>query len=75
MSNFYASASNPPPRQSGWRRGLAKVEKAWEENPIGVALVAVGVMTAAAKLIDSVGSYQSKRAYAKDAERRSRTNK
>jgi hypothetical protein len=29
------------------------------------------VFTAAAKLIDSIGSYQSKRAYAKEAERRS----
>lgn len=72
MSNmgpgFYA---NPQPRQSGWKRGLAKVEKAWGENPMGVAIVGAAVMTAAAKLIDSIGSYQSKRAYAKDAERRS----
>lgn len=73
MSNFYAANVPPQPKlQSGWRRGLAKIEKAWEENPMGVAIVAAAVMTAGAKLIDSIGSYQSKRAYAKDAERRSR---
>lgn len=53
-------------------KAIDKIKQAWNENPIGVAIVAAGVMTAAAKLIDSIGSYQSKRAYAKDAERRSR---
>jgi hypothetical protein len=52
---------------------LAKVEAMWAENPMGVAIVAAGVMTAGAKLIDSIGSYKSKKAYAKDADRRSRT--
>lgn len=68
MSQYHV---NPQPKQSGWKKGWKKIEKAWEENPIGLALVATGVFTAAAKLIDSIGSYQSKRAYAKEAERRS----
>lgn len=49
-----------------------KLKQAWNENPIGVAIVAAAVMTAAAKLIDSVGSYQSKRAYAEEARSRSK---
>jgi hypothetical protein len=59
-------AYNPPKTKA-----MDKIKQAWDENPIGVALVATGVFTAAAKLIDSIGSYQSKRAYAKEAERRS----
>ena len=73
MSNLYTVPPPPGYKESGWKRGLAKVEAMWAENPMGVAIVAAGVMTAAAKLIDSVGSYKSKKAYAKDAERRSRT--
>ena len=53
-------------------KAMDKIKQAWNENPIGVALVAAAVMTSAAKLIEAVGSYQSKRAFAKDAERRSR---
>jgi hypothetical protein len=60
----------PPQRP----KAIDKLKQAWNENPIGVAIVAAGVMTAAAKLIDSVGSYQSKRAYAKDAERRTKSS-
>lgn len=72
MSNLYTVPPPPGYKESGWKRGLKKVEAMWEQNPMGVAIVAAGVMTAGAKLIDSIGSYQSKKAYAKDAERRSR---
>lgn len=70
MSNYF-TPPEPQPKPSGWKRGLKKLERVWEENPMGVAIVAAGVMTAAAKLIDSIGSYQSKRAYAEEARRRS----
>lgn len=58
---------NPPKPKA-----IDKIKQAWNENPIGVALVGATVMHAAAKLIEAVGSYQSKRAFAKDAERRSK---
>lgn len=53
-------------------KAIDKIKQAWNENPIGVAIVAAGLLTAAAKFVDAVGGYQSKRAYAKDADRRSR---
>lgn len=53
-------------------RGLEKLKEAWNENPIGVCVVAAAVMTAAGKLIDSIGSYQSKKAYAEEARYRAR---
>jgi inosine-uridine nucleoside N-ribohydrolase len=53
-------------------KAIDKLKQAWNENPIGVAIVAAGVMTATAKLLDSIGSYQSKRAYAEEARSRSR---
>lgn len=55
-----------------FNRGIEKLKEAWNENPIGVCLVAAAVMTAAGKLIDSVSSYQSKRAYAEEARNRAR---
>lgn len=51
-------------------KGLEKLKEAWNENPIGVCIVAAAVMTAAGKLIDSIGSYQSKRAYVEDVKKR-----
>jgi hypothetical protein len=53
-------------------RAMDRIKQAWNENPMGVAIVAAAVMTAAAKLLDSVGSYQSKKAYAEEARTRSR---
>lgn len=44
---------------------MDKIKQAWNENPIGVAIVATGVCTALAKLIDSVSGIQSRRAYAR----------
>lgn len=53
-------------------KAFDKIKEAWDQNPMGVAIVVAAVFTAAAKLIDSVGSYQSKRAYAEEARNRSR---
>lgn len=53
-------------------KAFDKIKEAWDQNPMGVAIVAAAVFTAAAKFIDSVGSYQSKRAYAEEARNRSR---
>lgn len=45
-------------------KALAKIKEAWDENPVGIVIIAAGLLTASAKFIDSVASYQSKRAYA-----------
>ena len=47
-----------------------KIKEAWNENPIGVAIVVAGLFTATAKLVDAVAGIQSKRAYS-----RQRSNK
>lgn len=51
-------------------KAMEKLKEAWNENPIGTCIVAAAVMTAAAKLIDSIGSYQSKKAYVEDVKKR-----
>jgi hypothetical protein len=53
-------------------KAWSKIKEAWDQNPMGVAIVVTAVFTATAKLIDSVGSYQSKKAYAEEARNRSR---
>jgi hypothetical protein len=50
--------------------GVQKLKEAWNENPIGVAIVAGAVLTATSKLIDAVSGIQSKRAYAKNRGKR-----
>lgn len=42
-----------------------KIKDAWNENPIGVAIVVAGLFTATARLIDAVAGIQSKRAYSR----------
>ena len=42
-----------------------KIKEAWDENPMLVAVIATGAVTAFSKLIDAVAGIQSKRAYAK----------
>lgn len=42
-----------------------KIKEAWNENPIGVAIVVAGLFTATARLIDAVAGIQSKRAYSR----------
>jgi hypothetical protein len=50
--------------------GVQKIKQAWNENPIGVAIVAGGVLTAVSKTIDAIAGFQSKRAYAKNRGKR-----
>lgn len=45
-----------------------------DDNPIIFLGVIAALMTAGAKLIDAVGGYRSKQAYAKDANRRVRNS-
>lgn len=42
-----------------------KIKQAWNENPLGVAIVVGGLLTATARLIEAISGVQSKRAYAK----------
>lgn len=49
-----------------------KLKQAWNENPLGVAIVVATVLTAAGKLIDSVSSIQGRRAYAKQVNHRTK---
>lgn len=50
--------------------GMDKVKQAWNENPMGVAIVAAALLTAASKFIDSVAGIQSKRAYSRQGRRK-----
>jgi len=43
-----------------------KIKEAWDENPMLVITVGTGAVAVLGKFIEAVGSYQSKRAYAKD---------
>lgn len=49
-----------------------KIKQTWNENPIGVAIVATALLTAAGKLLDSVGALISRRAYAQQVKDRSK---
>jgi hypothetical protein len=51
-------------------KALDKIKEAWDENPLGVAIVAAGLLTAAGKLIDSISGIQSRRAYARQGRRK-----
>lgn len=42
-----------------------KIKEAWDENPMLVMAVATAAIGTSAKLIEALGSIQSKRAYAK----------
>lgn len=42
-----------------------KLKEAWDENPVAVLTAAGLVLTASAKVIDSLSSAQGRRAYAK----------
>jgi hypothetical protein len=61
------------PISKGINEAVGRLKEAWDENPIGVLLAGAAFFTGAAKFIDSFGSYQSKRAYAKEAEERAKT--
>lgn len=47
------------------KTGVDKLIRAFNENPLAVIAVSAAAMTAAAKLIDALGGIQSRRAYAK----------
>jgi hypothetical protein len=49
-----------------------KIKEAWNENPLGVAIIVTGLLGATAKLIDAVGSIQSKRAYSRHSKLRAK---
>jgi hypothetical protein len=57
LMNYQKYPKNP--------KALDKIKDAWNENPMGVAIVAAGVLTATAKFIDSISGIQSKRAYSR----------
>lgn len=46
-------------------RAWDKIKEAWDENPMLVITVGTAAVAALGKLVDAVGSIQSKRAYAK----------
>jgi|RhiMethySRZTD1v2_1073278.scaffolds.fasta_scaffold184730_7 hypothetical protein len=45
-----------------------KLKEKWDEDPITCIAVGSFAVVAAAKLIDSMGGYQSRRAYARQVE-------
>ena len=47
-----------------------KIKQAFDENPLAVVVTSGLVITAVAKLIEAVGSWKSKKAYAKQINRR-----
>jgi hypothetical protein len=49
-----------------------KLEEAWNENPLTVIAVGAGALIAVSKIIDSVSSARSRRAYAKQVDYRVR---
>lgn len=56
-------------------KAIDKLKQAWNDNPIAFIGVTSVFLHAAAKFIDSVGSYQSKQAYAKETKRREKASK
>lgn len=47
-----------------------KIKEAWDDNPMLVITVGTGAIAVLGKFIEAVGSYQSKRAYAKERNRK-----
>jgi len=57
------------------RNGLEKLKQAFNENPVAViGVISVGIASLG-KLIDAVSSYQGRRAYARDVNRRVKISK
>lgn len=50
----------------------AKLKQAWNDNPLAVIAVGTGAAIAAAKVLDTLSSMQSRRAYARQVEFRTR---
>ncbi|WPJ30652.1 hypothetical protein [Streptomyces phage Psst1] len=57
------------------KEGLEKLKTAFNENPVAVIGVVSVALAAAGKFIDAVSSYQGRRAYARDVDRRVRNSK
>lgn len=53
-------------------KAIDQLKQSWNENPLAVIGTAALAATAAAKLMDSVSSVQSRRAYAKQINRKKR---
>lgn len=47
------------------KRGVEKLLRAFDENPLAVIAVGAAAMTAFAKVVDALSSIQGRRAYAK----------
>lgn len=45
-------------------KGVKKLQEIWDENPLLVIGVGIGVLTATAKIVDAVSAAKSRRAYA-----------
>lgn len=53
-------------------RGIEKIKRKFEEDPITVIIVGAFAATAVAKLVDAMSAAQGRRAYAKQVEYRVR---
>lgn len=53
-----------------FQNGVSKLMTVWEENPVLVLTVISGMAYSAAKVVDTVSSVQSRRAYAKQINRK-----
>ncbi|AOZ64994.1 hypothetical protein [Streptomyces phage Psst4] len=55
--------------------GLKRLKEEFNENPVAVIGVISVALAAAGKVINAVGAYQGRRAYAKDVNRRVKKSK
>lgn len=68
-------------KKEKWKKMAAKfkipepIKEQWEVNPLVVIGVLAAALTAASRLIDSLSGVQSRRAYAKQSNRRSKTKR
>lgn len=53
-----------------FQNGCSKLMTQWEENPLLVITIASGLMVASAKVVDTASSIQSRRAYARQINRK-----
>jgi hypothetical protein len=53
------------------QKAWTKIKQAWEDNPLGVIIVATAAAAAAAKLLDASTSRANARTWAKEVDRRS----
>lgn len=58
------------PMRERLRKGVDKIMTQWEENPLLVITIVSGLMVASAKVVDTASSIQSRRAYARQINRK-----